>query len=172
MEFKFTKSKWVADQEGAWLMLLAPDKKQIQEFVSSLTDKLYTCAIKQHRKKRSLDANAYAWAMITKIADAMRASKEEVYLTMLKRYGQSSVVSVIEEAADIFKRSVKYWEDFGEADLNGKHFIHIKVFMGSSEFDTKQMAILIDGIVSECKELNIETMQPNEIERLKGEWNK
>lgn len=172
MEFKFTKAKWVADQEGAWLMLLAPDKKQIQEFVLSLTDKLYTCTIKQYRAKRSLDANAYAWTLITKIADVMRGSKDEVYLTMLKRYGQSSVVSVIEEAADIFKRSVKYWEDFGEADLNGKHFIHIKVFMGSSEFDTKQMAILIDGIVSECKELNIETMTPSEIDRLKGEWNK
>lgn len=172
MEFKFTKSKWTVDQEGMWLMLLAPNKKQIQEFVLSLADKLYACTIKQHRTKRSLDANAYSWTLITKIADVMRASKEEVYLTMLKRYGQSSVISVIEEAADIFKRSVKYWEDFGEADLNGKHFIHIKVFMGSSEFDTKQMAILIDGIVSECKELNIETMTPSEIERLKGEWNK
>ena len=49
--------------------------------------------IKEHRQKRSLTANAYAWTLIGKIADAMRISKDECYLLMLKRYGQSEIVS-------------------------------------------------------------------------------
>lgn len=32
------------------------------------------------------------------------------------------------------------------------------------------MAKLIDGVVSECKELEIETLPPHELERLKEEW--
>ena len=56
-------------------------------------DKIFE--IKEHKEKRSLTANAYAWSLIGKIADALRTSKEETYLTMLKRYGQSEMVSVL-----------------------------------------------------------------------------
>jgi hypothetical protein len=67
-------------------------------------------------------------------------------------------------------KSVKYSEVFGKGSINGKEFTHIKVYMGSSEMDTREMSILIDGIVSECKELNINTMTPNELEQLKEQW--
>lgn len=133
-------------------------------------EKLKICKIDHKKKKRSLDANAYAWKLITEIANVLRVSKDEIYIKMLKRYGQSSVVSVIDEAVPVFMKSVKYAEEFGHGIVNGKNFTHIKVFMGSSEYDTREMAILIDGIVSECKELNINTMAPNEIERLKEQW--
>ena len=126
--------------------------------------------IKQHRAKRSLDSNAYAWTLMNEIGNVLRTSKDEVYLTMLKRYGQSSVVSVIDKAADTFRKSVKYCEDVGQAEMGDKNFIHIRVYMGSSEFDSRQMSIFIDGIISECKELGISTLTPNEIERLKNEW--
>jgi hypothetical protein len=172
MEFKFDTAKWQINASGTWLWLKAPDsmKKQIQEFILGLSDKQYICTIKQHRNKRSLNANSYAWLLINEVANVLRLSKEEVYLQMLKRYGQSSVVSVVESAAETFKKSVKYCEDFGEAELNGKKFIHIKVYAGSSTYDSKEMSILIDGIVSEAKELGIETMTPAEIEKLKGAW--
>jgi len=133
-------------------------------------DKLKTCTIERKKKKRSLNANAYCWKLCTEIANVLRSNKDDVYLCMLKRYGQSSVVSVVEPAANLFMKSVKYCEEFGESELNGKLFKHIKVFMGSSEYDTRQMAILIDGIVSEAKELKICTMTPAEIEKLKSSW--
>ena len=133
-------------------------------------EKLKVCAISHKKKKRSLNSNSYAWVLITEIANVLRADKEVVYLTMLKRYGQSSVVSIVDEAVPIFLKSVKYAEEFGRGTVNGKSFTHIKVFMGSSEFDTRQMAIFIDGIVSEAKELNVNTMTPGEIEQLKEQW--
>lgn len=56
-------------------------------------DKLVITA-KKWRKKRSLDANAYAWVLMSKIADAQEfpTTKEEIYEKMLKDYG------VLEEA--------------------------------------------------------------------------
>ena len=124
--------------------------------------------VKQHREKRSLNANAYAWTLIGKIADVVRSSKDEIYLQMLKRYGQSSIVSVVSEV-DV-SGYFKYYEEFGQSSLNGKDFTHYKIFKGSSEYDSKEMSIVIDGIVSEAQELEIETVPPYEIEILKGIW--
>ena len=132
--------------------------------------KLLSVEVKQHRKKRSLNANAYCWALINEMANVLRSSKDEVYIKMLKRYGQSSVVSIVDEAVEVFMKSVKYAEEIGDGKVDGKDFTHIKVFMGSSNYDSRQMSILIDGIVSECKELGIETMTPHEIARLKEGW--
>lgn len=124
--------------------------------------------IKPYREKRSLNANAYAWKLIGEIADVVRASKEEIYLEMLKRYGQSEIFSVLSHIP--FGEYVKYFEEAGESMLNGKQFTHYKVYKGSSEFDTREMSILIDGIVSEAKNLGIQTETPNEIARLKAMW--
>lgn len=124
--------------------------------------------LKQFREKRSLNSNNYAWELITKIADVLRSSKEEVYLQMLKRYGKSQMISVLSEI-DVNK-FLKYFEEAGESTLNGKLFKHYKVYTGSSEMDSKEMSILIDGIVSEAKELGIETMPPNELKSLKESW--
>ena len=129
-------------------------------------DKLFE--IKEHKEKRSLTANAYAWTLIGKIADVLRTSKEETYLTMLKRYGQSEMVSVL-SSIDV-TGYFKYYEPIATTTLQGKEFTHYKIFKGSSEYDTREMAVLIDGIISEAKELDIETLPPAEIERLKEMW--
>lgn len=131
-------------------------------------DKEKLFEVKQHRQKRSLTANAYAWLLMGKIADVIRSSKDEVYMEMLRRYGQSQVVSVVSEA-DI-DGYFKYFEPFAETFLNGKCFTHYKVYKGSSEYNSKEMAVLIDGIVSEAEELEIETLPPAEIQRMKEMW--
>ena len=133
-------------------------------------DKEKQYEIKEYKEKRSLNSNNYAWKLITEIANVMRLSKEEVYLEMLKAYGQSQMVSVLAEI-DVSKY-FKYYSEAGESILNGKKFKHYKVYMGSSEMDTRQMSILIDGIVQEAKQLGIETLTPAEISRLKEEWGK
>lgn len=129
---------------------------------------LLAIEVKPYRKKRSLNANAYAWKLINDIADVLRTSKEAVYLKMLKRYGQSEVISVLSQIP--IGHYVKYYEEAGESTLNGKLFKHYRVYKGSSEFDTREMAVLIDGIVSEAKELGIHTATPDEIERMKSLW--
>lgn len=129
----------------------------------------YQVEIKEYKQKRSLNANAYAWVLINKIANVMRLSKEEVYLNMLKHYGQSQVVSIVSEVN--ITGYFKYYEVIGTSILNNKEFNHIRVFKGSSEYDTKEMSIFIDGIVKEAKQLDIETLTPNQLAELKSLWN-
>ena len=111
-----------------------------------------------------MSANAYAWVLINKIADVLRKSKEEVYFQMLKDYGQSEFVSVL-SSIDV-KGYFKYYEEYGKGHVEGREFTHYKVYKGSSEFDSKEMAILIDGIVQEAKALDIETRTPAEIDEM------
>lgn len=129
-------------------------------------DKKFT--IKEYKEKRSLDQNAYAWKLITEIGNVLRKSKEEVYLQMLKDYGQSEIVSILSSINP--KGYFKYYEEVGKGTVNNKEFTHYKIFKGSSEFDSKEMSIFIDGVVQEAKQLNIETLTPDKIEELKALW--
>ena len=131
-------------------------------------DKEKQFELKEYKEKRSLNANAYAWSLITKIADVLRRSKEEVYIAELQKYGQSQIVSV---RSDInVSGFFKYYTEAGRSDLNGTEFTHYRVYKGSSEYNTKEMSVLIDGIVDDAKELEIETLTHDELERIKTQW--
>ena len=142
-------------------MIGTPEK--ISQYLWQLDkDKKYE--IKEYKQKRSLNANAYAWKLITEIGNVVRKSKEEVYLQMLKDYGQSEIVSMLSSISP--EGYFKYYEKFGTGIVKGKEFIHYKLYKGSSEFNTKEMSIFIDGIVQEAKQLGIQTLDEIEIEEL------
>lgn len=170
MDINFDKAKWMQDADGTWLMLKAKDRKQAIKFVSGMKDKLYVATLKQHREKRSLDANAYCWVLMSKIAEALRTSKGEIYLEMLRSYGQSGVVSIQDKDKANFERAYPYHDIEGESVLNGKTFTHYKFYVGSSQYNTKEMSVLIDGVVQEAQELEIETATPSELALLKSRW--
>lgn len=121
--------------------------------------------IERWRDHRSLDANAYCWVLITKIADVLRTDKQTVYVEMLKRYGQGGLVYVPDSFKDVL-REFKYYE-LDEITQNGAYY---RVWVGSSQYNTEEMSILIDGIISDAKELDIETETPDEIARMKSLW--
>ena len=155
---------------GKAILTLSINEKQA---VSSCFEKLQgvekiSVKIDKYRNKRSLNANAYAWVLISKIAETVRASKDEVYLSMLKQYGQSEIISVLAHVP--IAEYVKYCDEVGESTLNEKLFKHYKVYKGSSEYDSREMSIFIDGIVSTAKELGINTMTPSELAELKKRW--
>lgn len=132
-------------------------------------DRDKTFEVKEYRQKRSLNANSYAWVLINEMANVLRTSKDEVYQEMLKRYGQNEVISVLSDI-DI-SRFVKYYEVIGTGHVQGKEFTHYRCFIGSSEYDSREMSILIDGIISEAELLGIETLPTTAIERMKALWN-
>lgn len=142
------------------------NRKECIDYLLEQEDK--TFEVKLYRKKRSNNANGYAWHLLNEMSNVLRASKEDIYIQMLKRYGQSEKVSVLSDI-DV-GGYFKYYEPIANTTLQGKEFTHYRVYKGSSEYDTREMAIFIDGIVSEAKELNIETMPEGEIERLKELW--
>lgn len=128
--------------------------------------------IKQYRQKRSLDANAYLWLLLSKLADALKTTKDELYLIMLERYGIFTHVIVKPQVAERVKAEWRTVRELGEVTVNGQTGIQLQCYFGSSTYNTKEMATLIDGVVSECKELDIETLPPDEIERMKSIWGK
>lgn len=151
---------------GDELILKSPDYGEIRRFVYKFKAGNYE--IERKRKKRSTDANALCWKLCTEIANVLRTDKESIYVDMLKKYGQSDVVSVL-SSVDV-KGYFKYYDEFGKGTVNGKEFTHYRVYKGSSEYDTKEMSILIDGIIDEAKLLDIEVISEREKSLLLEEW--
>ena len=142
--------------------------EDFRRYFDDFKDKDLDIVIKPHREARSLNANALCWKLCTEIANVMRLSKEDVYMQMLKDYGQSDIVSV---RADVdVSYYFKYYEAAGTGTVNGKQFIHYKVFKGSSEYDRREMSILLDGIVREARQLDIPVWSRKEIEAIKEAW--
>lgn len=121
--------------------------------------------VQECKGKRSLSQNSYCWLLINKIANILRLSKEEIYLQMLEDYGQSILIPV--KKGEKPNGYFKYYKYETSSILNGKEADWYKIYKGSSEFDSKEMTILIDGIIQECKQLGIETLTHDEIAKLK-----
>ena len=126
-------------------------------------EKLYE--IKEKKSKRSLTANAYYWSLLNQLASVMRTSSEEAHFMMLRRYGVCEVVSV---RSDInVKGYFKYFDIIGKSELYDKEFTHYKIYKGSSEMDSKEFSILLDGLISECEDQGIPVLTPDEVAKLK-----
>lgn len=152
------------------LTLSIPNKQVAMAMFDQLNliEKL-SIKISKYRNKRSLDANNYAWALLGKIADILRISKDECYLKMLKRYGQGAVAKIPNKYADDFKRAYQYVEKH-ESLPDEENAQYFRFWVGSSKYNTEEMAIFIDGIVAEAQDLGIQTMTPDEIANMMSLW--
>lgn len=124
--------------------------------------------IKEYHEKRSINSNDYAWTLMNKIGNILHKSKEEVYLQMLKDYGQNEVVSMLSSInVDGY---FKYYEPIGSSILNGKEFTHYRIFKGSSQYNVQEMNVFVSGIVQEAEQLGIATITDKQINELKASW--
>jgi hypothetical protein len=140
--------------------------------IDELRDKKLSIELKQFRNKRSLDANAYLWALLQKMADKLNTSKDELYIEILSRYGVFTHMVVKENVVDRVMQEWKVCKNLGQVTVNGQTGIQLQCYFGSSGYDSKEMSVLINGVVSECKDLDIDTVSPNELNKMLGEWNK
>ena len=126
-------------------------------------------------QKRSLSANAYAWALMNQLSAKLNKPVLEIYRETIRDIGGSSaIISIRADAEKAFKIG---WESKGEgwqvhkldemATPQGA-FYTLQCWYGSSVFDSAQMHRLIDLIVQECQQQGIPTMTPEEIAKLKG----
>ena len=135
--------------------------KEIREYLNKI--------FLTQKKKRSKDANSLCWALCTEIGNVLRKSKDEVYLEMLKSYGQSMMIPVRKGEKPF--GYCKYYEYETTSTLNGIEVDWYKIYKGSSHYDTREMSILLDGIKQECFNLDIPTITDEEYERLLNGWN-
>lgn len=118
--------------------------------------KQLTAEIKQTRKKRSLDANAMLWAILGEMAVVLRADKDELYLIMLERYGVFTHIVVKPNLIERIKSEWRTVRELGEVTVNGKTGIQLQCFFGSSRYNSMEFSVLLDGVISEAKELGID----------------
>lgn len=121
--------------------------------------------IKEKKAKRTLTQNAYYWVLLHELAKALKIDNDTAHKMMLERYGVYEVISV-QSGIDL-TGYFKYFDEIGSGTVNGKQFTHYKIFKGSSQMDSKEFAVLLDGLISDCEELGIPTLTKTEIERLK-----
>ena len=141
--------------------------------------------IVQYRKKRSLDANAYYWTLLTKFADVVGLSNPEAHNMMLRGYGQSEIfdgkaVYVTIPDTEESEKKVNNATDYHLAPTSqvrlgndGVMYRTYRLLRGSRTYDTKEMSRLIDGLITCCKEAEIpetEIASPNEKEILKERY--
>ena len=85
---------------------------------------------------------------------------------MLKRYGQGGVIKVQPQNEQAILSAIKYYEPheklYTETDK------YYRVWAGSSGYNSEEMTIFLDGIISEAKGLGIETMTPNELAEMRS----
>lgn len=130
---------------------------------------------KKYRPKRSKNANSYMWELCEQIAEAVNISKEDVYIDAIKHRGiykdfEPLPVGDARTLAVCWSNNGTGWfceqVDFAE---DGEKVI-MRCYYGSSCYNTKQMSRLIDYIVEEAKNLDIETLTPDELLNLKSQW--
>lgn len=147
------------------------DKKMLAMQYEELNNKVLDVKLTKARKKRSLDANAYAWVLMSKIADKLGSTKEEVYMELIRQTNffeqddDGMPISVICKP-QIDMTRLGHWCFMGWVGDN-KSWMLMK---GSSEYDSYEMSKFINMIVDDAKDLGIETMTPKELAQMLGAW--
>ena len=95
---------------GVWLCLKVKDPAPARAFVMEKKAVLYDCQVKQHREKRSRDANNYCWVLLDKLASALRTTKEELYIGYVRGIGPHKDFTLTQDEARTFRSA---WERLG-----------------------------------------------------------
>ena len=155
---------------GKWLITFETDESP--DVFDKTRDKDLNLEIKQHRNHRSKDANALLWECIGRLAVALRADKWDIYLLMLKRYGQYTYIVVPPNAVEMVARQWRECEVVGDININGRDGVQMLCYYGSSTYDTKQFSVLLDGVISEMKEIGLTAPTSEDMRRSIEEWEK
>lgn len=141
--------------------------------------------IKEYKAKRSLDANAYYWVLITKLAKKLDTSNNELHNDMLAEYGFPELIDGklariplpnTDEAEQTIHKAMEYHLKPTSQVVAGKDGVDYRTYImirGSSTYNTDEMARLINGLISECKSAGIpdaEIASPEEQRILKERY--
>lgn len=159
-----------------WLVTLELDTAP--EIYDRTQDSDLSVEIKKWREKRSLNANAYFHVLVGKIAEAVGASTIEIKNDLICDYGQYHYLedgtldwSVKPSTFNYRKSEDIHYQPTDRFVMDKGEKLNVYIVMrGSHTYDSKEMARLIDGTVFNAKELGIETLPPDELERMKEQW--
>lgn len=148
---------------------------ELASYIDSLDeDKEYKIEVKELKHKRSLNANSYAWTLLDKLAEKLRMAKTDIYRSYIKEIGGNNyLVCCVDQAVDDLCRDwqskgIGWLTELEDSKLEG--CTNVRLYYGSSQYDTAQMSRLIELIVQDCRANDIETLTLDELERMNAEW--
>jgi hypothetical protein len=136
-------------------------------------DKL-SIKIGKFKQKRSLDANAYCWVLISRLAEKLNIPKTDIYRAAIKEIGgNSDTVCIQDKAVDSLRdgwqrNGIGWLTETMPSKIEG--CTNVILYYGSSTYDKGQMSRLINNIVEECKLQGIETKSAEEVDSLLRQW--
>lgn len=148
--------------------------EDFRESWDALHDGEVAVEIKKYRKRRSLDANAYAWVLIDRLADKLRMAKTDVYRELIRNIGGVSQTVCVQDKAvqDLISgwshNGLGWFAETMPSKLAG--CTNVILYYGSSSYDSAQMSALLDLLIDDCKAQGIETTTPEELAKYKEEW--
>jgi len=148
-------------------------QKSVLSDLEALTSDELALTIKEYHQKRTLTQNAYFWKLVNALAEKLGDKSESVYKTFIRDYGVRDVILLQNKVVDEFltRWTKKGMGWFAEPLRKGKidETTTMLVYYGSSTYNTKEMARLIDGVVQECEEQGIPTLTDDQFRKLKNE---
>lgn len=164
-------------------IIIRPEREDIGKamaLVKNHKNKLYQLEVKEHRKKRTQDANQKLWALINEMSTILKLTPEEIYQGYIPDVGNNYRVFPV-KPEDI-NQTAEEWchghlgrmvEDMGQCRIwELREYHNLKCYKGSSEYDTATFSRLLDLVIQDCRQLGIETMSERERSLLMDEWEK
>ena len=85
---------------------------ELASYIDSLNDdKEYILTVKEHKQKRSLNANSYAWTLMDKLAEKLRMAKTEIYRSYIKEIGGNNTLICVQDIA--LDDLLRNWQSHG-----------------------------------------------------------
>ena len=156
-----SKAKWMQDSEGTWVAFLVPTAVAAA-IVSDLEHGEHQLIVKKQSKKRSLDANGYFWTLVNELSAKMGLSPNEIYREYVRNIGGNYYIVPVK--SELVNKFCDEWceghvgriaEDLGPC-RNTTGYNNVRVYIGSSDYDSVQMGRLIDQAIEDCKECGVQ----------------
>lgn len=163
----------LTSKQGVSVITLAGNRSP--EEVEPYKDKDLDVEIKEHKDRRSLDANACLWACLGELAGTLGFTNWDMYLIELKAYGQFVNVRIREEALPAFAKNWRTVDEVGsetviEEIINPDTgypedrevtYKYVNCYFGSHTYNTKEFSRLLSGVIEDMKSAGL-TPPPSE----------
>jgi hypothetical protein len=161
----------VSLEAGKFIITVPRDQIGIAyNFIRNKKNKRYALTIKEHKKKRSDDANAKLWAILGEMSTVLHLPPEEIYQGYIPDVGGNYWIAPVK--AEAIGKVSEDWcrghigrmvDDMGPCmskDLQGYH--NLKLYRGSSEYDSATFSRLLELVMQDCRQIGIEVLSERE----------
>ena len=158
---------------GEWVVSFVTQDNPVTMFYR-LKDHEVNIEIKKATKQRSKDANAFMWSLCTQIADAIRATKEEVYRKAIRDVGRYFPVPVRDDLVEEWQKSwsrngVGWFAEVTDKSKN-KGYTLMFSYCGTSTYTKEEMSRLIDYLIDDMKQMGLPIPASKEQEEALKAW--